>query len=300
MKIAKPFIKWAGGKGQLIGQLEQFLPKGFSNWKDATYVEPFVGGGAMLFHMLQTYRNISHAVINDINIELATCYRIVKTACNELIDALQTIEYQYFSLCNHDSEESEREKEYYLQRRDEYNSKRSRISPVETAALFIFLNKTCFNGLYRVKRKGEFNVPFGNQKRPAICDRETLLADSELLQRVEILSGDYTGTFQNYGPNTLYYFDPPYRPLNATSSFNDYSKEPFNDGEQVRLKEFCDRINQECQHFMVSNSDCMQTGDPFFDNLYSSYQIERVSASRAINSKGTGRGKISELLIHNR
>ena len=147
--------------------------------------------------------------------------------------------------------------------------------------------------------RGEFNVPFGNQKRPAICDRETLLADSELLQRVEILSGDYTGTFQNYGPNTLYYFDPPYRPLNATSSFNDYSKEPFNDGEQVRLKEFCDRINQECQHFMVSNSDCMQTGDPFFDNLYSSYQIERVSASRAINSKGTGRGKISELLIHN-
>jgi len=297
MKIAKPFVKWAGGKGQLIGQIEQFLPVGFSTWKDVTYVESFVGGGAMLFHMLQTYRNISHAVINDINIELATCYRIVKTACNELIDALQTIEHQYFSLYNHDSVESERD--YYLQRRDEYNSKRSRLSSVETAALFIFLNKTCFNGLYRVNRKGEFNVPLGSQKRPTICDRETLLADSELLQRVEIMSGDYTGTLQISGPNTLYYFDPPYRPLNATSSFNDYSKEPFNDNEQVRLKEFCDRISQEGQHFMVSNSDCMQTGDPFFDNLYSGYRIERVAASRAINSKGTGRGKISELLIHN-
>lgn len=297
MKIAKPFVKWAGGKGQLIGQIGQFLPVDFSTWKDVTYVESFVGGGAMLFHMLQTYRNISHAVINDINIELATCYRIVKTACNELIDALQTIERQYFSLYNHDSVESERE--YYLQRRDEYNSKRSRLSSVETAALFIFLNKTCFNGLYRVNRKGEFNVPLGSQKRPTICDRETLLADSELLQRVEIMSGDYTGTLQISGPNTLYYFDPPYRPLNATSSFNDYSKEPFNDNEQVRLKEFCDRISQEGQHFMVSNSDCMQTGDPFFDNLYSGYRIERVAASRAINSKGTGRGKISELLIHN-
>lgn len=114
MKIAKPFVKWAGGKGQLIGQIEQFLPVGFSTWKDVTYVESFVGGGAMLFHMLQTYRNISHAVINDINIELATCYRIIKTACNELIDALQSIEHQYFSLYNHDSVESERERERVL------------------------------------------------------------------------------------------------------------------------------------------------------------------------------------------
>ena len=291
---AKPFIKWVGGKSQLISQIEQFLPDGFATWENATYVEPFVGGGAMLFYMLRTYPNITRAVINDINAELITCYRTVKNECGDLVDSLRNIEQEYRALGE------DAQKDFYMQKRAEYNTQREHLSAVETSTFFFFLNRTCFNGLYRVNKDGNFNVPFGKYKSPTICDPQTLFADSELLEHVEILHGDFTDTIQDTGEHTLYYFDPPYRPLSTTSSFKDYAKEPFNDDEQIRLKQFCDLIHRNEQAFIVSNSDCMQSGDPFFDDLYSAYSIERVSASRNINANGSGRGKINEILIHNK
>lgn len=183
--IAKPFIKWAGGKGQLLEQLSALLPKDFAERKDVTYVEPFVGGGAMLFYMLSTYPNIKRAVINDLNSDLVTTYKVVKESPDELIGALKTMQEEYRAKKN-----EEECKEYYLQKRARYNSKQT--SAVETAALFIFINRTCFNGLYRVNSKGGYNVPFGKAVNPLICDEATIRADSQLLQKVEILNGDLT------------------------------------------------------------------------------------------------------------
>ena len=172
---------------------------------------------------------------------------------------------------------------------------------IENTTLFLFLNRTCFNGLYRVNKKGLFNVPFGKYSNPTICNPETLRKDSELLQRVEIMNGDFEQTFQHAVGNTLFYFDPPYRPLSDTSSFNDYTKESFNDDAQIRLKEYCDRINEAGYRFMLSNSDCKGKNekDNFFDVLYADYQIERVWASRNINANPTKRGKLTEILVRN-
>lgn len=163
------------------------------------------------------------------------------------------------------------------------------------------MNRTCFNGLYRVNKKGFFNVPFGKYSNPTICDPETIRKDSELLQRVEILNSDFEATFEHAHGDTLFYFDPPYRPLSDTSSFNDYSKEAFNDDAQIRLKEYCDRIHEAGFRFMLSNSDCKGKNeeDNFFDVLYGAYQIERVWASRSINSNPEKRGKLTEILVHN-
>ena len=163
------------------------------------------------------------------------------------------------------------------------------------------MNRTCFNGLYRVNKKGLFNVPFGKYANPTICDPNTLRKDSELLQRVEILTGDFEDTFDYANGNTFFYFDPPYRPLSDTSSFNDYTKEAFNDDAQIRLKKYCDKINEAGYKFMLSNSDCKgkDEKDNFFDMLYEAYQIERVWASRSINSNPNKRGKLTEILVHN-
>lgn len=291
---AKPFIKWVGGKSQLIEQLDAQLPADFDNWEDATYIEPFVGGGAMLFYMLQQYPNIRHAVINDVNPDLTTCYRIVRDNPNELIASLTDIQEAYYAL---NTEEAR--KEFYLAVRDRYNEKN--LDPIENTTKFFFLNRTCFNGLYRVNKKGLFNVPFGKYSNPTICDPETILKDSELLQNVEILTGDFEETFDNAFGNTLFYFDPPYRPLSDTSSFNDYAKEAFNDDAQIRLKEYCDRIHEAGYKFMLSNSDCKGKNeeDNFFDVLYGAYHIERVWASRNINSNASKRGKLTEILVHN-
>jgi DNA adenine methylase len=183
--------------------------------------------------------------------------------------------------------------------RSAYNQKG--LSPVENTVKFFFLNRTCFNGLYRVNKKGEFNVPFGRYSNPLICDPKTIEVDSELLQHVEILNGDFESTFDYAHEKTLFYFDPPYRPLSGTSSFNDYTKESFNDDAQVRLKEYCDRIDQAGFSFMLSNSDCKgkDEQDGFFDILYHAYHIERVWASRSINSNPEKRGKLTEILVHN-
>lgn len=294
MAKTKPFIKWVGGKTQLIEQLDAQLPADFGNWDNVTYIEPFVGGGAMLFYMLQQYPNIHHAVINDINPDLVCCYRTVRNHVDALIDSLRNYEQLYLAL-----QTEEGRKEFYLAARDRYNEKN--LDPIENTTLFFFLNRTCFNGLYRVNKKGLFNVPFGKYVNPTICAPETLHKDSELLQRVEILQGDFEQTFNHAQGNTLFYFDPPYRPLSDTSSFNDYTKESFNDEAQVRLKEYCDRINEAGFKFMLSNSDCKgkNEADNFFDVLYKDYQIERVWASRSINANSTKRGKLTEILVHN-
>ena len=294
MAKAKPFIKWVGGKGQLIEQLESYLPADFGNWQDATYIEPFVGGGAMLFHMLQRYPNIQYAVINDINSDLMTCYETVRDTPEQLIESLREIENTYLNLIT-----EEERRDFFEETRNRYNEKN--LKPIENTTVFFFLNRTCFNGLYRVNKKGLFNVPFGKYDNPTICDCETIRKDSELLQRVKILNGDFESTFGYAQGNTIFYFDPPYRPLSDTSSFNDYAKEAFNDEAQIRLKEYCDKIHQTGFRFMLSNSDCKgkNENDNFFDILYEKYHIERVWASRSINSNPNKRGKLTELLVHN-
>lgn len=293
MTKAKPFIKWVGGKTQLIEQLDAQLPADFDKWENVTYIEPFVGGGAMLFYMLQKYPNIHRVVINDINRDLTTCYETVRDQPNELIASLKELEDSYLAL-NMD----EREK-FFLSTRARYNEKN--LDAVNNTALFFFLNRTCFNGLYRVNKSGSFNVPFGKYVNPTICDPATIRKDSTFLKRVEILTGDFENTFKYASGNTLFYFDPPYRPLSGTSSFKDYTKEVFNDEEQIRLKYFCDRINSAGFKFMLSNSDGRgkDVTDDFFDRLYADYPIERVWAARSVNSNPKKRGKLTEILVHN-
>ena len=294
MAKGKPFIKWVGGKTQLIGQLDELLPANFEQMDNVTYIEPFVGGGAMLFYMLQRYPNIRQAIINDINGDLTTCYQTVRDYPEELIASLRDIQEAYNELLT-----EEGRKDFFMAARARYNEKN--LDPIENTTKFFFLNRTCFNGLYRVNKKGLFNVPFGKYVNPQIYDEETIRLDSELLRRVEILNGDFERTFEYANGNTLFYFDPPYRPLSDTSSFNDYTKESFNDDAQIRLKEFCDRINDAGYMFMLSNSDCKGKNeeDNFFDLLYADYHIERVWAARYINSNPTKRGKLTEILVHN-
>lgn len=291
---AKPFVKWVGGKSQLLEQLDFHLPADFENWQDVTYIEPFVGGGAMLFYMLQRYQNITRAIINDVNQDLIMCYRTVRDCPNELIESLFDIENAYLSL-----QTEEDRKKYFLSIRNRYNEKN--LDQIENTTIFFFLNRTCFNGLYRVNKKGLFNVPFGKYSNPTICDADTILADSELLKRVEILTGDFESTFHYAMGNTLFYFDPPYRPLSETSSFTDYSKDSFNDDAQIRLKKFCDRINDSGYKFLLSNSDCKRENEEtsFFDDLFNAYQIDRVWAARYINSNPLKRGKLTEILVRN-
>ena len=294
MAKAKPFIKWVGGKGQLIEQLEALLPADFAERENVTYIEPFVGGGAMLFYMLQAYPNIKSAVINDINPDLTLCYQVVRDNPTELIKSLKAIQSDYYALRT-----EEERKMYFLQQRERFNSKS--LNEIDNTTLFFFLNRTCFNGLYRVNKSGKFNVPFGKYTTPTICDSATIYADSKLLQKVDIMTGDFEQTFPKIEGNTFFYFDPPYRPLSNTSSFNDYTKEDFNDNAQIRLKLFCDRLNESGVNFMLSNSDCLGKNgtDRFFDDLFIDYSIERVWASRNVNAIASKRGKLTEILVRN-
>ena len=294
MAKAKPFIKWVGGKGQLIEQLEALLPADFSERENVTYIEPFVGGGAMLFYMLQTYPNIKSAVINDINPDLTLCYQVVRDNPTELIKSLNAIQSDYYALRT-----EEGRKMFFLQQRELFNSKS--LNEIDNTTLFFFLNRTCFNGLYRVNKSGKFNVPFGKYVAPTICDSATIYADSKLLQKVDIMTGDFEQTFAKIEGNTFFYFDPPYRPLSNTSSFNDYTKEDFNDNSQIRLKLFCDRLNEKGINFMLSNSDCLGKDgtDRFFDDLFIDYSIERVWASRNVNAIASKRGKLTEIVVNN-
>ena len=290
---AKPFIKWVGGKTQLLDDIKKSLPKDLDKRGSLTYVEPFVGGGAVLFWILQEYPNITKAVINDINAELICTYRVIKNDVDSLIAELNRLQAEYLPLS------PEERKDYYLAQRALFNTKNT--TDVQTAALFIFLNRTCFNGLYRVNSKGEFNVPHGKYSNPRICDEATLKADSVLLQKVEILCGDFAQTGEYAGQNVLYYFDPPYRPLTETSAFTSYATGGFDDAEQTRLRDFCDEIARNKSMFVASNSDPknVDSEDKFFDKLYEMFNIKRVSAARMINSKADGRGAISEIMISN-
>ena len=294
---AKPFVKWAGGKGQLIKQLSDLLPNDFEERKEVVYVEPFVGGGAMLFYMLSTYPNIKKAIINDLNSDLVATYKVIKERPEELIATLRIMQEEYRA-CKDDEER----KQYYLSKRERYNSREAK--DVEVAALFIFINRTCFNGLYRVNSKGKYNVPFGKAKNPLICDEETIMADSRLLQKVEILKGDFEGVekyIESERGGAFFYFDPPYRPLTQTASFTAYSKDGFGDDQQKRLAEFCCRLDASGHQWLLSNSDPHNSNpnDMFFEEIYKGFDINRVSASRMINSKASGRGKITELAIRN-
>ena len=290
---ARPFIKWVGGKTQLLDEVHKSLPRDFASRQHITYVEPFVGGGAVLFWILQAYPNIEHAVINDINPELICTYRVIKGNVEALIETLAAIQAEYIP------KNADRRKDFFMQQRTLFNSKRT--NSIETAALFIFLNRTCFNGLYRVNSKGEFNVPHGKYSNPRICDADNLRACSAILQRVEILCGDFAETGRYAGPNTLFYFDPPYKPITETSSFTSYAKEGFNDAEQIRLRDFCDQISKERALFVASNSDPKDVNpkEDFFDTIYNHFIIKRVSAARMINSDTSGRGAVSELMISN-
>ncbi len=291
---AKPFLKWAGGKTQLIEQIKEQLPKNIETNR-FTYIEPFVGSGAVLFWMLDQYPNLERAIINDINQDLTNSYLTIKHNVVDLIQILKKWEIEYHSI----SENQEKKKEYYYEKRTLFNSRSS--DQTIQSALFIFLNRTCFNGLYRVNRKNEFNVPIGSYKKPQICNTENLIAVSEVLQRVEILNGDFSETLKYADKNTFFYFDPPYKPLNETSSFNSYAKDEFNDAEQIRLKEFCEILDNQNHQWILSNSDVKgkDINNNFFDDLYASFNILRVNARRSINANPSKRGQLTELLITN-
>jgi DNA adenine methylase len=291
----KPFLKWAGGKTQLLPAIEVKLIQRLYNKKSIDFIETFAGSGAVLFFMLRKYgKYVRHAVINDINPVLTDCYKTIKHSPELLIGQLTELESQYFSF----SEEEDR-KSLFLEKREEFNHLSD--NPVHKSALMIFLNKTCFNGLYRVNSKGGFNVPFGRFSKPTICNTKVIRSNSEALQRVEILNTDFTETEKYIHEDAFFYFDPPYKPISSTASFNSYAKEGFVDEDQVRLKNFCDLVNEGQGYFVQSNSDTTNNDaeNTFFQELYKEYTIEKVKAKRAINSKGSGRGEIFELLISN-
>lgn len=293
-KSAKPFLKWAGGKGQLIKEIEKYYP--FKNGI-TKYAEPFVGGGAVLFDILNRYE-IDEVYISDTNAELINTYRIIKENIDELIRLLMKYQSEYLPL------DTEARKEYYIKKRECFNDLKvngNEQTNIKKAALMIFLNKTCFNGLYRVNKKGLFNVPIGSYKNPLICDEDNLRAVSEKLQNVIIVCGDYKKAEEFIDEKTFVYFDPPYRPITDTASFTAYTENLFDDNEQIELAKFVDAMHVRGAKIVVSNSDPKNsnTEDDFFDEIYKTHKIKRVEATRMINCNGEARGKITELLISN-
>lgn len=299
---AKPILKWAGGKAKLIPIIEDSYPVELKNNNIKRYVEPFIGGGAVFFNLASKY-NFDEIIINDINKELVLTYKVVKQYPNELMNLLTEYQDKYNKL-----EKIEEKQEYYYEIRELFNNGKGNINyenisikEIEHAAYMIFLNKSCFNGLYRENKKGLFNVPFGKRDNLNTFERENILRASEVLKNAIILNGDFEELEKYIDECTFVYMDPPYRPLNATSNFNDYSKESFNDDSQIRLSEFYKRLGDKGAKLMLSNSDPKNTNedDNFFDELYKEFNIKRIYASRSINSKATGRGKISEILVTN-
>ena len=291
---AKPFLKWAGGKGQLLGEIKKYYP--FEKNPNITkYAEPFVGGGAVLFDILNNF-NLEEVYISDINKELINTYIAIRDNSDELIEKLEQSEKKYLRLSESDK------KNFYLQQRERFNNlKKGQEENIEIAVLMIFLNKTCFNGLYRVNRKGEFNVPMGTYKKPLICDKDNLRTVSKKLQNVKIVCGDYKMSANFIDEKTFVYFDPPYRPLTTTSSFTAYNENIFNDKSQIELAEFVQNLNEKGVPFVVSNSDPknIDKNDNFFECIYAKQNIIRTEATRMINSNSASRGKIKELLIVN-
>lgn len=304
--MAKPFIKWAGGKRQLYEELISSLPPQFSAGSFRNYAEPFVGGGALMFELFnQDY--IDHAIICDYNEELILVYKTIKRSAPELVKALKKLQKKY------DGKDKSERRDLYFSIRTEFNKSKqgidfSKFSTqwVERAKQFIFLNKTGFNGLYRVNQKGGFNVPPSNMGNKDFVQEANLLGVQQVLQKVTILSGDYQQCLNHLSENCFVYFDPPYRPLKPTS-FTTYSSHNWNDdSEQIRLAKFCQKISSKPYNvkLMLSNSDPSSENpdDTFFETWYPDsmdFVRESISAIRAINSNGKDRGPISELLIRN-
>lgn len=291
---ARPFLKWAGGKGQLLREIEKYYPfeKDISITK---YAEPFVGGGAVLFDVLNKYE-LHDVYIGDINRDLIETYIIIRDNVDDLIKLLKAFEEQY-NVVN-----VENRKDEYLVMRSQFNSEKVRREyTIEHAALMIFLNRTCFNGLYRVNKKGEFNVPMGSYKNPTICDEENLRAVSRKLQNVKIVCCDYKESESFIDDKTFVYFDPPYRPLTPTANFTSYTEQLFDDSKQLELAKFVQNLDNKGAKVLISNSDPknIDEDDNFFDDAYSSQNVKRVSATRMINRNSDKRGKINELLISN-
>jgi len=295
VRNAKPFVKWAGGKTQLLPIIKRSLPLKWLQSKDATYIEPFVGSGAVLFWMLGNVPQLKKAVINDINADLINTYQIIADKPHELISILRELEREFHELDTNSS----KKKEFFNKHRVLYNSRKETL--IYQAALFIFLNRTCFNGLYRVNRNNEFNVPMGAYHKPLICNEENILSVSVALQKVEIVCGDYQTTLDHVTPQSLFYLDPPYKPLTASSRFTAYAKDEFNDEDQIRLRDFCTKLDLFGHYWIMSNSDPrnIDEHDNFFDDLYKRFHVMRVEARRNINSKAEKRGFINELLITN-
>jgi DNA adenine methylase len=291
---AKPFIKWAGGKSQILSKIKTKYPKDLGK-RINKYAEPFVGGGAVLFDILNNY-SINEVYISDINRELVYTYTSIRDNINNLIELLKMLEVEYLPA------ETEERKSLYYKNRERFNElKMKDDASLELAALFIFLNRTCFNGLYRVNAKGYYNVPQGSYKNPSICDEENLRAVSSKLTNVTIINGDYKLAQDFIDDKTFCYFDPPYRPLTTTASFTSYAQDGFDDSEQMELAKFIDNMSERGASVVASNSDPKNVDetDNFFDVLYAKHNVFRIDASRAINSVGSGRGKVKELLIAN-
>jgi DNA adenine methylase len=291
---ARPFVKWAGGKSQVLNEIRAKYPTELGK-KIEKYAEPFVGGGAVLFDILNNY-NLDEIYISDINRELIYTYAAIRDNLLGLLEILQKIEAEYLT-----ANEKTRKNIFYANREKFNFLKLNCDASVELAALFIFLNRTCFNGLYRVNSKGGYNVPQGSYKNPCICDEENLRKVSDKLQRVKIVHGDYRLAEKFIDEKTFAYFDPPYRPLSTTANFTSYAQDGFDDNAQAELANFIDKITERGAYVLASNSDPKNAdvNDNFFDNLYAKHKISRIEVSRAINSVGSGRGRIQELLIAN-
>lgn len=294
-KEAKSFLQWVGGKTQLLHQLIDYLPP-IVKQSTFTYVEPFVGSGAMLFWILNNLSNVERAIINDRNEDLINTYRVIADYPEKLIAVLQYYHNEFFALKDSDP----LRKLYYLNQRNIYNSRRS--DKIVQAALFIFLNKTCFYGLYHVNSKNQFNTAINLSKMNPICNSEAIMTVSRALQKVEILNGDFDEqTFEYANEHSFYFLDPPYKPVSKTSNFNSYTQNNFDDSEQIRVKEFCDKLHAKGAKWLLCNSDVNthHSNDYFFDKLYSGYHILRLNVKRNINQRELKQRQITDLLIKN-
>jgi DNA adenine methylase len=298
----KPFLKWAGGKNQLLNKLINYFPFELMNGQINKYAEPFIGGGALFFFIAQNFPSIKEFYISDINEELILIYRTIQKDVNKLIGYLENLEKQYYEL------NEGNQKDFFYQLRSKLNEDHKSFDFsyftdlwIERAAILILLNRTCFNGLFRVNSKGEFNVPFGDYRNPKICDPENLLAVSNLLQETKIECADFLKSRDFIDASTFVYFDPPYRPITKTSSFTSYSKFQFGDNEQIRLANYFRELNQKDAKLLLSNSDPKNENpeDHFFENIFDGFRIARIDAKRMINCDASKRGSIKEIIIMN-
>lgn len=296
-KNATAIVKWAGGKGKLASIIEGVILEHINLEKIDTYVEPFIGGGSFFFYMAQKYK-FKNKIISDINGELINLYKVVKEKPNELIHQAGKLQIEYNNLKDIDTKS-----EYFYDVRNRYNQciaegKTDNLN-VELAVDFLFLNKIGFNGLYRVNSKGLYNVPFGKREKATLFNERNIETVSKILEDTEIIHRDYQNTIDFANENSLFYFDPPYRPLSTSSSFTNYAKSSFNDTNQKELAEFCNKISVLGSEFALSNSDPKNSNadDDFFDLLYKNYHIERIYAQRMIGAKTASRGKVSEILV---